>query len=135
MVTMDISTILDKVDTSGDCWEWTGSKFVSGYGRIKMNGETYRAHRLVYALYYGEMPTLVRHTCDNRGCVRPSHLQEGSNLSNTADMITRGRAAWQNKTHCVRGHEWMPENWYHNKRGDKTCRLCKNERNRAHRSR
>lgn len=34
---------------------------------------------------------VVRHTCDNRICVNPSHLLLGTNKENTNDMISRGR--------------------------------------------
>jgi hypothetical protein len=35
----------------------------------------------------------VLHTCDNKRCVRPSHLRLGTHAENMVDMSSRGRAA------------------------------------------
>lgn len=48
----------EKVDKSGDCWLWTGSKHGFGYGRfVVKKGESPRgAHRLAYELSVGKIP-------------------------------------------------------------------------------
>lgn len=51
------------------------------------------AHRYSYA-YYKDHPQggkFVMHTCDNPGCVNPDHLEQGTPLENTMDMIRKGR--------------------------------------------
>jgi hypothetical protein len=50
------------------------------------------AHRVAYALEHGYLPAgvVVRHTCDNKNCVRPSHLVLGSQADNMADRSARG---------------------------------------------
>ena len=83
---------VDKGDGDG-CWEWTGATQSKGYGSFSINGKTYNAHRISFAIHNGYMPTLnVLHSCDNRKCVRPDHLREGTQLENVQDMIERGRA-------------------------------------------
>lgn len=76
----------------GPCWEWSGVVGNHGYGQIKyQSGQT--AHRFSFELHYGFRPLrCVLHRCDNRRCVRPEHLFEGSLADNVADMIAKGRA-------------------------------------------
>lgn len=117
---------LKHVKKGDGCWEWTGSKFVSGYGRININGKTYRAHRLSAQLYLDNYTEelLVCHTCDNRICVRPDHLFMGTAFDNMQDMSRKGRSPYQQITHCPHGHEYTKENtWYQN--GWRYCRECK----------
>lgn len=83
-----------------DCWEWTASKFVAGYGQLthgdKMGEKfTLKAHRVSYELNVGEIPDgiLVCHTCDNPSCANPKHLFLGTWKDNVQDMISKGRRA------------------------------------------
>ena len=36
-------TFWDRVDFSGDCWEWLSSKNHNGYGRLYFNGKSWKA--------------------------------------------------------------------------------------------
>ena len=75
----------------GECWHWTAS-LTCGYGSFHFNGTRQRAHRISYYLAHHRWPKgFARHTCDNRTCVRPDHLLEGTPQDNVDDMITRKR--------------------------------------------
>lgn len=75
------------------CWEWIGSKWESGYGRIIVNGKQLVATRVMLAITNREVDDslFVIHRCDNRGCVRPDHLRQGTPLDNARDAVERDR--------------------------------------------
>ncbi len=77
----------------GNCWLWTAGKNV-GYGTIGVGNPSkpMLAHRLSYEWEYGPIPDdlIVRHRCDVRACVRPSHLCLGTAVENALDWVERG---------------------------------------------
>lgn len=74
------------------CWEWTGGALKSGYGEVTFQGKTQSTHRVAWFLTYGNFPNPCGlHHCDNRICVRPDHLYEGTRKRNYKDMVKRGR--------------------------------------------
>ena len=77
------------------CWPWLAHLSRDNYGRFGVGSKVYDAHVIGYRLQKGPIPKgqLVRHTCDNRACVRGKHLILGSNVQNTADKVARGRHA------------------------------------------
>src|SRR5688572_27142682 len=78
-------------DTS--CWLWGGALLDGGYGKVTIEGKTYRAHVVSFELSKGPVtPGLyVLHSCDRRICVRPDHLFEGTQKQNIQDAYDRGR--------------------------------------------
>lgn len=89
---MQFWATVDKSAGPDDCWPWRGA--VGPYGRVKIYGVAYLAHRVATALSTGSdlsgVPVL-RHACDNPPCCNPSHHVPGSYADNMADMLARGR--------------------------------------------
>lgn len=77
------------------CWIWSGSKNTAGYGVIllrKVKKTACKVHRLAYTVFKrNPRKYIVRHTCDNPGCVNPGHLIKGSHADNARDRALRGR--------------------------------------------
>lgn len=87
-----------------DCWPWMGSKWHFGHGRLYSFGLDFRAHRLSYELFEGDIPAglCVCHHCDNPGCVNPNHLYLGDKTQNTADRDRRGRTSKGERHYAAR---------------------------------
>lgn len=92
----------EKIDQRGpdDCWLWLASDNGSGYGRYRIDGRNYGAHRLAYELEHGPIPEgeshhdhCVLHRCDVPLCCNPKHLFLGSQKENVEDQHRKGRAA------------------------------------------
>lgn len=85
--------ILDRVEiTEAGCWLWQQAINPDGYGvaaktNLHKRYKTHLVHRLSYILWKGPITKaiLVRHTCRNRHCCNPEHLELGTNLQNNHD--------------------------------------------------
>lgn len=89
-----INSLLKRtIKTENNCWEWTGSLWSNGYGRLRYDNKHQRAHRVSYLLHKGLIPDglLVCHTCDNPKCINPKHLFLGTNKDNMDDADKKGR--------------------------------------------
>lgn len=81
------------VDHQGeDCLIWP---FSSGYGTVKVNGRSEKAHRYMCRLAHGAPPTLAHHAAHNcgkghEGCVHPQHLRWDTAIGNHADRYEHG---------------------------------------------
>lgn len=84
-----------------ECWPWTGSTKIGGYGTLSRGGAAgkfVRAHRAVWEQFNGPIPqsrdyhgAVVMHRCDNRACCNPTHLVLGTQAQNVRDMVAKGR--------------------------------------------
>lgn len=66
------------------CWIWTAAKSELGYGIIRVAGKNVPAHRFVYELHRGKIPSglHIDHICHNPSCVNPSHLRPATDKEN-----------------------------------------------------
>jgi hypothetical protein len=75
----------------GPCWLWVGAINKAGYGNFQYFHSQYRAPRLAWFLEHASWPNpYALHRCDNRRCVRVSHLFEGDDAANMADAANKG---------------------------------------------
>lgn len=83
------------VDEETGCWNFKGCKTKTGYGRIRVNGVHWMAHRYSLSCHLGRPIAdgmVVLHLCDNPSCVNPEHLKEGTQKENIEDCIQKGRS-------------------------------------------
>ncbi|MBS3927734.1 MAG: HNH endonuclease [Sphingomonadales bacterium] len=120
----------------GACWLWTGYRSTNGYGQINRGDHRIDyAHHVAFEIQNGTIDTNldVMHECDNRPCVRGTHLVQGTRSKNIGDCVVRGRhfSPYRHRTHCKNGHLFTEE-----KRPDgegRICRTCINDRARKYR--
>ena len=93
-----------KVDTTGDCWNWTAQLNKDGYGRFWDGTRKVLAHRFAWEERNGEVPSgmQIDHKCINPKCVNPEHLRvvtQSQNMQNLRGAQRRNRTG-------VRGVHW-----------------------------
>jgi hypothetical protein len=79
------------VDTTGECWIWTGTTDRHGYGRVRPDGRSTGAHRWSYEATVGPIPEGLEldHLCNNPPCVNPAHLEPVTHAENMRRMRER----------------------------------------------
>lgn len=114
------------------CWNWLGATD-DGYGTIIINGKRIMAHRVSYQLFVGRIlgRQSIHHTCHNRDCINPEHLQMLPTNSH-AQLHSSNRR----KETCKHGHPFDEANTYvgRDKKGRlyRRCRACHAQREREH---
>lgn len=82
------------IDMITGCHIFQGCKTNGGYGRVRVKGVHWMAHRYALSVHL-RRPLLegcvVMHTCDNPACVNPEHLVEGTQKENMQDYKAKGR--------------------------------------------
>ena len=115
-----------RVDKSGECWIWQGSKLPNGYGTLVIGSRTdgsrqrHYAHRLAYEIAVGEIPDglQIDHLCNVRDCVNPAHLEPVTTQENS-------RRGAERRQSCKRGHPFAGENLYIRPDGYRECLTCR----------
>lgn len=123
-----IDRIGEKFSFGADgCWPWHAGLDGHGYGKFWLNGKMRQAYKVMYELLVGPVPsgTELDHTCRNRVCVNPGHLEPVTHREN----VRRGTRGPSRKgmrlTHCRRNHEFSKDNVYERPNGDRVCRTCR----------
>lgn len=123
---------MDKVahEPNSGCWLWLGTTAGAGYGvfHLRRDGKRFSkyAHRLSYEMNVGPIPEglEIDHKCRVRTCLNPHHLEAVTHREN----MLRGEtivALCSQKTHCVHGHEFTPENTAYTKSRKRVCIECR----------
>jgi hypothetical protein len=128
-----IASKIEPIPIAG-CWLWTGGiKQSEGYGTTSAGSRSLMAHRYVYELLRGPIPTglTLDHLCRVRSCVNPDHLRPCTLRENLFAPGSTGLAVRHSqKTHCVRGHDLATTAQPY--RGRRNCVVCARERANAH---
>lgn len=105
------------VESDSGCWEWQGDLTRGGYA-------TGWVHRSVYRQFVGpiEQGLQIDHTCFNRRCINPAHLEAVSAKENMRRAADR---AWGEA--CKRGHLRTDANTYVSPEGHRQCRACRTD--------
>ena len=115
------------------CWLWTAAISDTGYGSIWNGDRIVNVHKWAYEHFVGPVAEGLQldHLCRVRHCCNPEHLEPVTPRENSlrSESLNAQNAR---KTHCIRGHEFTPENTIRrvdrpNVRG---CRECKRLRDR-----
>lgn len=131
---------LIKINPETGCWDWQGSKGSKGYGQFILEGRRDRKrvriapYKFIWEYFNGPMAEGLEpdHTCNNRSCCNPEHVEPVTHAENLRRAVERRRLEGRTinypqkprPTHCPKGHEYTPENGIVTKKGTVYCRIC-----------
>ena len=117
-----------------ECWPWRKNLKETGYGVAHIaEGRTMPAHRFVYMVVRGDIPDStyeIDHTCNNRACCNPAHLEAVPKRVN----ILRGNGAaaiHARKTECPKCGGEYATTVDENGRTRRRCKPCQRAYHRA----
>jgi len=74
-----LERILGNIVVLEGCWEWTGNLTKNHYAHSWI-------YREVYEWFHGSIKGELDHTCTNRSCINPDHLEDVSTNENIRRM-------------------------------------------------
>lgn len=113
---------------------WIGGRTTNNYWRIRWDGRTQGAHRVVYMLLVGPIPPkhdldhVKANGCIHKACCWPAHLEPVTRKEN----LRRGINHQASKTECLEGHKLVPENLVSSMLPARICLICQRRRNREY---
>ena len=123
------------INSKTKCWTKPGRTNSSGYVVLGVGKIATLVHRLSYEMFIGPIPPGldVEHTCDNKRCINPFHLEAVTRDENLHRSKHTQASKNSRKTHCKRGHPFDDANTYLAPDGYRRCRACQRERRRRKR--
>jgi hypothetical protein len=110
------------IEPNSGCWLWAGA-WSGGPGNVYGSARGVgNVHRFTYQFFIRKIPKGldIDHLCKTTFCCNPLHLDPVTAREN----YRRGVGNHQReKTHCIHGHEFSPENTYL-VAGKRQCREC-----------
>lgn len=94
----DKERFLRKVNILSDeeCWIWKGENSSriqknKNYPYFLLGSEQYTANRVSWTIFKSDIKSglQILHTCDNKRCVNPNHLYQGTQSDNMGDVVSR----------------------------------------------
>ena len=110
------------IDSTTGCWNWNGSIGSNGYGVARVERTSKTAHRFIYEQEVGPIPDGLEldHTCRNRQCVNPKHLEpvtHSENMVRSMPFTPRVFTGLCKEGHELDGVRSRPE-------GGRYCKTC-----------
>ena len=102
-----------------------------GYPAVRLPDRQAKVHHLMLDGFVGPRPPGCDgcHWDDNKTDNRLFNLRWDTKSANERDKVRNGRHPATRRTHCVKGHEFTPENMGI-RSGKRYCRACTRDRSR-----